>query len=92
MIIELYEAISSYYIADVNTQISCINTMDFNDIKRSSSYSLKDIAKRSKLSCENIPLLEFEFMGDENLNDNTYMSRDFQTFCQLSPSFIVNKQ
>ena len=72
MIIELYEAKSSYYIADVNTRICCINTMD--NIKRSSSYSLKDIVKRSEMPCENIPPPEFAFLGDENLNDNTYMT------------------
>ena len=40
---------------DVNTPVSCINTTDINEIERSSSYSLKDIAKRSTIPCENMP-------------------------------------
>ena len=35
---------------DINTPTSCINTMDINDIERSSSYNLTDIAK-----CSTIP-------------------------------------
>ena len=33
-----------------------------------------------------------EFLDDENLNDNTYMSRDSQISCKLLPTFIMDKQ
>ena len=58
---------------DVNTPIPCVNTTDIDNIERSSSYSLKDIAEYSTIPCENIR--SFVLLGDENLN-NTYVSRD----------------
>ena len=65
---------------DVNTPISCIDTTDIDDIERSSSYNLKDIAKCSTIPCENIP--PSVLLGDENLN-NTYVSQDTQASCRL---------
>ena len=72
----------------VNTPILCINTTDIDDIEGSSSYSLKDIAKFSTIPCENIS--PSVFFGDEILN-NTYVSRDFRTSCQLVPPLVINK-
>ena len=50
---------------DVNTPISCINTVDIDDIEGSSSYSLKYIAKCATMPCENI--LPFVDLGEENV-------------------------
>ena len=56
----------------VNTPISCINTMDQDDIEGSNSYSLKDIAKCSTLPYENIP--RSELLGDE-ISNNAYYQK-----------------
>ena len=73
---------------DVSTPISCINTTDIDDIERSSSQSLKNIAKCSTISCENTH--PSGLLGEENLN-NTYVSRDAQASCRMVPPFILNK-
>ena len=46
--------LSTDVFVDVNTPISRINTMDINDIERSSSYGLWDIFKCCTIHCENI--------------------------------------
>ena len=52
---------SLYVFDDINSTISCINNTDIADIERSSSYSLKDIAKRSTVPCGNIcPMYSWE--------------------------------
>ena len=66
---------------DVNTAISCINTMDIDDIGISSSYRLKYIAKCSTIPCGCIPLC---ILGDENLN-NIYSNT-----CQETPAYLAS--
>ena len=61
----------------INTPISCITTTDIGDVEGSNSYSLRDIAKCSTLSYENIP--PSGFLGKENSN-NTHVSRGILPF------------
>ena len=55
----------------------------------SSSYNLKDIAECSKIRCE--IYAPSESLGDRNLDDKAYVSRDSRIPCQLLPPFIMNK-
>ena len=78
---------------DSNTTISCINTTDIDDIERYNSHNLKDIAmkdiaKCSALSCENIT--RSVLLGNENFN-NKYLSRGGHASCQLVPPLILNQ-
>ena len=72
----------------VNIPISCINTTDIDDIERSSSYSMKDIATCSTILCVNIH--PFCILRGQNLN-NKYLSRDCRTSGQLVSPFIMNE-
>ena len=64
---------------------SCINTTDIEDIKRSTSYNLKDILKCSTIPCENTPCCTFWRWND------TYVSRNAQASCRLVPSYILHR-
>ena len=63
-----------------------INSMDIDDIEKSSSYSWKNMVKCSTIPCENIS--RSEFLGDSVLNDHTYVSTDCQISCQLLPLLL----
>ena len=69
----------------INTPILCITTTDIDDVEGSNSYSLRDIAKCSTLTYENIP--PSGLLGDEN---DTHVSRDTEPSCHLVAPFILN--
>ena len=72
----------------VNTPILFFTTTDIDDVERSNSLRLRDIARCSTLPYEKIP--PSALLRDENSN-NTYMSRDAEASCHLVAPFILNK-
>ena len=75
---------------DVNIPISCINPMDIDDIERSSSYSLSDIAKCSTIPCQNIYTWEMKICTLERWKFK-WCIRVKRHSCQLVPPFMLNK-
>ena len=55
-----------------------------------SSYSLKDIAKCSTITCENTHPSVFFWRGGGDLS-NPYVSRDSRIYYRVIPPFITNK-
>ena len=71
----------------VNNPISCIHTTALDYIEGSNGYSLTNIAKYSRIPCENRPSSVFSGMKIWI----THVSRDSRISYQLVPTFIINK-